>query len=310
VLAINITKTGMQRHINTDDRSIIAGMLNAGYKQIDIAHVLGFTKGAVSKEIQRNKDHDGIYRVHGAKRRARIRRKQSKVSYRLIENNVELENRIKKMLHPLVSPEVVAHELGIHHQTIYSYIYRSNSELKKKLPYQGKKRRKYGSKRGQKIGWTTKVKTFRDNPDDVYFEGDTIKGETRSRVLTHVENQSLYLRADLIPDGTADSVHAILKKKPIKSNIIYDRGSEFALWEMIERDLGIEVFFADPHSPWQRPKNENTNGRLRRLFPKKFNFDTITDRQLQKIVQMMNNTPRKSLNWRTPADVHESLHSD
>jgi len=299
----------MQRHINTNDRSVIASMLNAKYEQKEIADVLGFTKGAISKEINRNKDNDGVYRAHSARRKTRERRLNSKIKYRLIENNPYLIKEIKKQLEPLVSPEVVAHDLGIHHQTIYSYIYRSKPELKTKLPYRGKKRRKYGSKRGQKIGWTTKVKTFRDNPDKTYWEGDTIKGKTKTRVLTHVEYQSLFLKADLIPDGTADSVHSVLKKKPIESNIVYDRGSEFALWRMIERDLNIEVFFADPHAPWQRPKNENTNGRLRRVFPKKFDFDTITNRQLQKVVNLMNHTPRKSLNWRTPAEVYASLHS-
>lgn len=299
----------MQKHINTNDRSVIASMLNANYEQKDIALVLGFSKGAISKEINRNKDEDGIYIFHSAVRKARHRRKLSKLKYRKIENDVELENKIKEKLNPLISPEVVAHELNIHHQTIYSYIYRSNPKLKTQLPYRGKKRRKYGFKRSQKIGWTTKVKSFRDNPETVYWEGDTIKGKTKSRVLTHVEYQSLYLKADLIPDGTADSVHAVLKKKPIDFNVVYDRGSEFALWKMIERDLDIEVFFADPHSPWQRPKNENTNGRLRRIFPKKFNFDTITNKQLQKVVHLMNHTPRKTLNWRTPAEVYASLHS-
>jgi len=300
----------MHKHINTNDRSVIAGMLNARYSQSDIANTLGFTKGAVSKEINRNKDDNGVYRFHTAIKRTKERRKQSKIKYRKIENNTELKRKINQMMHPLVSPEVIGHILGIHHQTIYSYIYRTKPSLKTKLPYKGKKRRKYSSKRGQKIGWTTKVKTFRDNPKDVFWEGDTIKGKTKSRVLTHVENQSLFLKADLIPDGTADSVHAILKKKPTKDNIVYDRGSEFALWEMIERDLNIEIFFADPHAPWQRPKNENTNGRLRRVFPKKFNFDTITQSQLDKIVHLMNNTPRKTLNWRTPVEVYASLHSD
>ena len=299
----------MHKHINTNDRAVIASMLNARYKQKDIADTLGFSRGAISKEIERNKDDDGIYRFHSAVRKTKERRKQSKLKYRKIENDSILEKAIKQKLHPLISPEVVAHELGIHHQTIYSYIYRSNPKLKTKLPYRGKKRRKYGSKRGQKIGWTTKVKSFRDNPEEIYWEGDTIKGKTKARVLTHVERQSLYLKADLIPDGTADSVHAVLKKKPVKSNIVYDRGSEFALWKMIEKDLGIAVFFADPHAPWQRPVNENTNGRMRRVFPKKFDFDTIDDRQLQKVVNLMNHTPRKSLNWRTPADVYASLHS-
>jgi len=303
----------MPRHINTEDYPVIASVLRSGYKQKDIADVLGFTEGAISKEINRNKDSDGAYRAHSARKKARERRRESKVSYRKIDTNPKLVKIIEERLEPLVSPEVVAHEVGLHHQTIYSWIYERRNDLLKQLPQRGRKRRRYGSKRAKKQGWTQKVKSIHDKPDtEVLWEGDTIKGKTRSRVLTHVEATSLYTRADLMSDGTADSVHDTLKKKPINDNIVYDRGSEFALWKMIERDCDIEVFFADPHSPWQRGKNENTNGRLRRVFPKKFDFDTITDKQLDEVVHKMNHTPRKSLNWRTPAEVYEelTLHSD
>jgi IS30 family transposase len=301
----------MQRHININDRPVIDRLLNAGYTQNDVALTLGFTKGAISKEIKRNKDEDGLYRFRNANKKARIRRKQSKLNYRKIENNIELENKIIAKLNPLISPEVVAHELNIHHQTIYSYVSRSNPELKKYLPYRGKKRRKYGSRGVFKVDWLDSAKSIHDRVEKkINWEGDTIRGCTKPKVLTHVERQSLYTVADLIPNGMADTVHAQVKKDKIKGTITYDRGSEFALWKMIERDTGATVYFADAYSPYQRGKNENTNGRLRRIFPKGFNFDTITNRQLQKVVHIMNHTPRKSLNWRTPAEVFESLHSD
>jgi IS30 family transposase len=301
----------MQRHINTEDRSVIAGMLSAGYRQVDIANVLGFTKGAISKEIQRNEDSDGTYRARNADKKTEERRKQSKLKYRLIENNIELERKIKKMLHPLISPEVVAHGLGIHHQTIYSYIYRSNPELKKKLPYRGRRRRKYGSRGVFKVDWLDTARSIHERVElDENWEGDTVRGSTKRKILTHIERKSLYTIADLIDDGTADSVHAQMKKNQLSGTITYDRGSEFALWKMIERDTDTTIYFADAYAPQQRGKNENTNGRLRRIYPKGFNFDTITNRQLQKVVHLMNHTPRKSLNWRTPADVYESLHSE
>jgi IS30 family transposase len=298
----------MHRHINTDDYPAIASMLRAGYLQKDIAETLGFTKSALSQEIKRNKNKDGTYKAHHARIKAKRRRSESKKVYRKIDTNPTLIKKIEERLNPLVSPEVIAHENRIHHQTIYSYLYRSRPDLLKQLPQRGRKRRRYGSKRSKKQGWTQKVKSIHDKPDTkIFWEGDTIKGGTRSRVLTHVEYTSLYTRADLIPDGTADSVHALLKEKPIEDTIVYDRGSEFALWNMIEKDLSIEIFFADPHHPWQRGKNENTNGRLRRVFPKKFDFDTITQSQLDQVIHLMNHTPRKTLNWRTPAEVYESL---
>jgi len=301
----------MQRHINIIDRPVIDKLLKAGFNQKDIVLALGFSKGAISKEIKRNTDEDGIYRFRNADKKAGVRRKQSKLNYRKIENNIELENKIITQLNPLISPEVVAHELGIHHQTIYSYISRSNPDLRKQLPCRGKKRRKYGSRGVFKVDWLDNARSIHDRVEQkLNWEGDTIKGSTKPKVLTHVERKSLYTVADLIPNGTADSVHAQVKKDKIKGTITYDRGSEFALWKMIERDTDATVYFADAYSPYQRGKNENTNGRLRRIFPKGFDFDTITNRQLQKVVHIMNHTPRKSLNWRTPAEVFESLRSD
>lgn len=140
------------------------------------------------------------------------------------------------------------------------------------------------------------MRSIHERPDSTLtWEGDTITGKTRYRIVTHVERTSLYTRADLIPDGTADSVHAVLKAKPLSGTITYDRGSEFALWAMIERDTPATVYFAEPHHPWQRGKNENTNGRMRRVLPKSLDLGTITQSQLDQTVHLMNHTPRKSL---------------
>ncbi len=216
--------------------------------------------------------------------------------------------RIEALLEPLVSPEVVAHMVGIHHQTIYTWVYRSRPDLRALLPYHGKKRRRYAQKREKYSGWTKFVHPIDERIEtNLSWEGDTVKGGTRPQLLTHVERTSLYTRADLIPDGTADTVHAILTQRPLPGTITYDRGSEFALWKMIERDTNVSIYFAHAHHPWERGKNENTNGRLRRVFPKRFDFSTITQRQLDRIVHTMNHTPRKSLSWRTPAEVYQKL---
>ena len=83
----------------------------------------------------------------------------------------------------------------------------------------------------------------------------------------------------------------------------FDRGSAFSLWRMIERDTGATVYFAHPRAPWERGTNENTNGRLRRVFPKGFDFSTITQRDVDRVVLLMNHTKRKCLGWRTPYEV-------
>lgn len=299
----------MYTHITREERVIISHELRRHATYRAIADCLGRTCSTVYYEVTHNSDPNGTYDARRAHKRARERRRHSKRAYRLIENNTRLKKRIVGLLDPLYSPEAVAHDVGIHFQTIYSWIYRSSPYLRNALPYRGKKRRRYGTKRTQKQGWTRYVKGIEERPKTTeYWEGDTIKGSTRARVLTHVEAQSLFLVADTLPDGKADTVHAKIKRHDFRGSITYDRGSEFALWRMIERDT-VPVYFAAPHHPWQRGKNENTNGRLRRVFPKRYNFATLSQRELNRIVHYMNNTPRKSLNWRTPREVLNEIRS-
>lgn len=298
----------MYRHFNRDDRVSLGTLLRAGLSRSAIATELGVHRSTITRELARNQKQGGRYHAWSADVHARKCRQQSRRLYRTIEQNDALRTHIEFRMHPLVSPEVIAHEVGIHHQTIYSWVYRSRRDLIPVLPYHGKKRRRYGQKREKYSGWTKSVHSIDERIESpISWEGDTVKGSTRTQLLTHVERTSLYTRVDLIPDGTADTVHAVLKRSPLIGTITYDRGSEFALWKMIERDTNVSIYFAHAHHPWERGKNENTNGRIRRIFPKKFDFATITQRQLDDVVHRMNHTPRKSLSWRTPADVFKEL---
>jgi IS30 family transposase len=299
----NKTKGGMHRHFNREDRIALGALKRAGLTQSEIGKQLVFNRSSICRELKRNPKPRGGYHALNADVQATTRRQRAKRKYRKIDSSLGLV--ISSQLHPLVSPEVVAHRLYINHQTIYNWIYRDRPDLLMKLPQRGRKRRRYGSKRAQKQGWTRLVRSIHNRPEsELSWEGDTVKGGTKSQLLTHVERTSLYTRADLIPNGTADVVHAKLKQAPLRGVITYDRGSEFALWQMIERDIPATIFFADAHAPWQRGKNENTNGRLRRVFPKRFNFATITQKQLDVVVHLMNHTERKSLGFKTPCSVY------
>ena len=128
----------------------------------------------------------------------------------------------------------------------------------------------------------------------------------KSSLLTLTDRKSRFEEAVIIPYEGCDPVHGeiIARKEKLEArSFTFDRGSAFSLWRRIERDMNAKVFFADPHAPWQRGTNENTNGRLRRVFPKGFDFDTITQRDVDAVVWLMNHTKRKCLNWRTPAEV-------
>jgi transposase, IS30 family len=295
----------MHRHITKDDRAVIAALLRKGYRRSEIARVVGMHRSSIGREIVRN-SRKGVYRTWHARAQAVGRRRESKRTYRKIENDPALAAWVESRLHPLVSPECVAHEAGIAHETIYAWVARSRPDLYPQLPQRGRKRRRYGSKRAQKQGWTKHVRPIDLRPEAPFsWEGDTLKGKGLARLLTHVESRSLYLVADLLESGSADAVHATAACRPefSEGTINYDRGSEFALWRMIEEDTGAPVFFAHPHAPWERGANENTNGRLRRVYPKRFDFSTITKAQLQRTVRLMNHTPRKTLSWQTPCAV-------
>lgn len=302
----------MHKHFTRDDRVALAALLRVGYSQASAALELKFDPSAVSRELNRNPRDDGSYHATHADVLALKRRQRSKINSRKIENDRELSKTIESFLSPLYSPEVIAHELGIVHQTIYAWIDRSRPDLKEKLPYHGRKRRRYGTKRQQKQGWTRHVRSIDERPKAADrrkrvgdWEGDTVNG-INGALLTHVDRRSRFTFADLVADKGADTAHEKICERfddvPAQT-ITYDRGSEFALWKMIEEDIDAEVYFANAHHPWERGTNENTNGRLRRIFPKGFDFSTILQRDVEVVTDYMNHTPRKILDWRTPCEV-------
>lgn len=296
----------MHTHLTTDSRAALAALVRAGYTHAETARIIGTHRSTVSRELSRNVRPGHTYHAASAHLLAQNRRRASKQTCRLLENNETLAYRAETLLNPLVSPECVANELGLAHQTIYAWLHRSRPDLLYRLPQRGRKRRRYGTKRAQKQGWTRPVRSIDERPETLEsWEGDTVCGRSRARLLTQVHRTSLYLVADLIENGTAETVAATLKdrKELHGATFTFDRGSEFALWRLIERNLDAQVYFAHAHSPWERGKNENTNGRLRRVFPKRFDFATLTKRDLSRTVHFMNHTKRKSLSWRTPCAV-------
>jgi IS30 family transposase len=138
-----------------------------------------------------------------------------------------------------------------------------------------------------------------------HFEGDTIRGRNGA-LLTLTDRKSRFEIAVKIPSESCDPVHAaITDRKEILNarSFTFDRGSCFSLWQMIEKDTGAGVFFARARAPWERGTNENSNGRLRRVFHKRCDFGTVTERDVEATVWLMNHTKRKCLNWRTPCEV-------
>ena len=112
------------------------------------------------------------------------------------------------------------------------------------------------------------------------------------------------LLANRTAEGTREVIEKLLRGLPVKS-VSLDNGSEFSEFRKLEEHLHTLVYFAEPHKPWQRGTNENTNDIVRFFFPKGFDFRTVTDEDIQFVEDLINNRPRKCLGWKTPAEILE-----
>jgi len=298
----------MHQHLNQSDRACIAALLRSNYSYSAIAKVLEVHPSTVSREFKRNSIN--TYSVHQAQRFATRRRTNARVQYRSIDTNSVLEQIIHRHLKQDWSPDQIVERCRVSSiSSIYRYLNR-NTNLKKYLRRHGKRRRKYGTKRIPSRYQVNK-RSIHDRPainTIGHWEGDTVLGaERKLRIVTYVDKISGYLIAAKTLGG-ADAIHAQAKDqfKDIPCNsITYDNGSEFALHQLIERDTGAKVYFADPGKPHQRGTNENTNGLLRQYFPKGSAFASINNSDVQRAVVKLNNRPRKRLNYLTPREFLE-----
>lgn len=315
----------VRTHLSQEDRAVIEVMRREGATLRAIAAIVHRHYSTMSRELSRNSDSSGIYMARYAQRKCALRRVSAKEHSRKIENDPTLSKAIEAKLRGNHvrgdwSPAIIAHfTLKVSHQTIYNWIRRSRSDLKRFLPRGGRYRRRYGSLKVPSRGWTTRIRSIEDRPAEVrsrktlgHFESDTVLLNRSRALLTLVERKSKFLIAELLSArvGMAYEVHlaitARLSELPLslRKTLTPDRGGEFAYWDMTEREIeGLTIYFAHAHAPWERGTNEHTNGLLRRYFPKTEKHDTLTQAQVAKVVWMINHRPRKSLNWNTPCRV-------
>ena len=298
-------------HLSRDERVALAALVRAGQSQSACARSLGVHRSTVSRELNRS---PAEYKAVAADKHAASLRRESKKKKRKIENNTKLGIRIVQLLKKGYSPEQVSEKVrGVSDETIYAWVKRSRNDLRVLLPQRGKVRHLYGKDTGEIQGWTKLVRSIATRPKIVErrirvgdWEGDTIVGRDRARLLVHVERKSRFILATIVPSGGADIVHAAavesFKRLPCHT-ITYDRGSEFALWKMIERATGARVYFARAHAPWERGTSENSNGLLRRFFPKGTPLGERLQKEIDSAVWLINHRPRKCLKWKTACQV-------
>lgn len=315
----------MAKHITNDQRNEICALKRAGHTQKDIARLLHKNPSTISRELKRNKSKSGKYLARGAKLKTKVRRIWANERFKKIEHDTVLRTYIVRKLKKYSSPEQIAGQWNRNHtyqrigkDTIYKFVYEQRKDLVQYLRCQkGKYRRRYGTRIREKHREEQKKRRIDQRPDIINqrerigdWEGDTVRGNGNSgHIITYVERKSGYLVAGKVAHATAENINVFTVKtfkkmrKDKRLSITYDNGSEFSGYDIIEKHTGMIAYFAWPYHSWERGTNENTNGLLRQFFPKKSRFDSITQEQLDKVARLINNRPRKRLNYLTPYEV-------
>ena len=311
-----------------DQRNQIQRGLNQGLSIRGIARQLGRSPSTISREIQRGRVEETYDAVCGREEAQRRRRKGVR---KLTEGSPLTLAVTHAILQRKWSPEQIAGRLRmdypedkqwhVSHETIYQFIYAHPAgELRKALIAglrRGHSKRKPRTRGKDRRGGVTNMRSIRERPEEAqarevpgHWEGDLIKGAfNASAIGTLVDRSSRFVILARVEDATAEAILESFTRrlrtlpKSFRQTLTYDQGREMARHQELERNTGIRVYFADPHSPWQRPTNENTNGLLRQYFPKGTDLSEYSQRRLTQVAEELNNRPRKSLGFRTPAEV-------
>lgn len=212
--------------------------------------------------------------------------------------------------------------MSISYEAIYQHIYRHRQsrlgrKLIKLLPYSHSKRRnkkRFGSKRSRiKDAVSIELRpNIQDRKQLGHWEGDQIVGiGHKSAIATMVERKTRFTYIIFLKDRTSETMTKAIAKTlnnlipEARKTMTYDNGMEMANHKWLTEHTGMDIYFAHPYSPWERGTNENTNGLIRRYFPKKTDFNNITEQQLKQAQNRLNNRPRKVLNYKTPAYMLE-----
>lgn len=318
------------KHFTPEERICLQELLSKGKSFRKIADILGRNVSSVSREIKRNcskypkKKSNNKYKYHAWRANICAVVRRRRVQRRAIPDDSEIYEYVFDHLNQYWSPEQIAERWKLEHKgatlstsTIYRYV--KNGVFKDITPKNNLRRR------GKNYNFVHHNSSavqpehiIPDWPDAIVkrlrigdWEGDTVYGGVgKGLIVTLVDRKSRFLCSGLLKsrdsDETGKVINRILSGLPVNS-ISLDNGSEFAKFKALESSLKTTVYFAEPHKPWQRGTNENTNDILRFFFPKGFDFRSIDDVSLQSVVSSINNRPRKCLHWKSPAEVFFSV---
>ncbi|MFV1962934.1 MAG: IS30 family transposase [Acidimicrobiia bacterium] len=308
------------------EREEISRGIARGESLRSIAERLGRSSSTVSREVANNGGCDR-YRAVTAHRVSRKRAKRPKAMK--LEVSLGLREVVEEKLDLWWSPAQISlwleseypedEEMRVSHETIYQSLYvQGRGALRKELWQAlrtGRARRRPQGRPGSTKGQIRDMVMISERPAEVedravpgHWEGDLIMGKRKTSIGTLVERQSRYVMLFQVPDNTAESVRVALtdtvKRLPehLWKSLTWDQGTEMAQHATFTIDTGVQVFFCDPKSPWQRGSNENTNGLLRQYFPKGTDLSIHTQDDLDQAAYSLNTRPRQTLGGMTPSD--------
>jgi transposase, IS30 family len=312
------------------ERIAVGLQLNRSYAEI--AREIGRDRSVVWREVRRNHSHHFGYVGVYAQRHAERRRRRPKTAK--LRRPGGLRTRVVALLRQRWSPQQIAArlrvefpgqpEMWVSHETIYQAIYvQSRGGLRRELATalrSGRSRRRPQARAtpagANRRPWVTlriaeRPPEAADRAVPGHWEGDLLMGAgNRSAIATLVERSTRFVLLAPLPDGRqAEAVATALSRKvatlpaALRRSLTWDQGSEMAQHARFTMVTGAPVYFCDPHSPWQRGSNENTNGLLRQYFPKgKVDFSRIGEAELDAVADELNGRPRQTLGWHTPAE--------
>ncbi|MDT8993122.1 IS30 family transposase [Curvibacter sp. APW13] len=311
------------------EREEISRALVTGESMRSIAARLGRAPSTISREIKRNGGYVG-YRANQADEATWARAQRPKPCK--LRKNRELARIVADKLRMLWSPEQISGWLKhtypgdeshhVSHETIYRSLFiQARGALKKELlahlrRTRGMRRSRHYTQKTAIHGKIADAISISERPASIedravpgHWEGDLVFGSGNSQIATLVERQTRYVM--LVKLNGKDSqtvVNALIKNasklpQELYKSLTWDRGTEMHAHKQFTVATDIQVYFCDPQSPWQRGSNENTNGLLRQYMPKGMNLSGFTQTQLNAIARQLNERPRKTLGFHTPAEM-------
>jgi IS30 family transposase len=331
------TALRQRRALSSEDRAVISAGLRRELSYAQIGELIGRDKSVVSREVARNRGPDGTYWGPVAHRAAHERRRRPK-EFKLVANQ-DLCRRIETWMDDGWSPGLIAEVLRhdhrgpgarmerVSHETIYQALYvQTRGGLRKDLAQKLALKRRQRKPRGNAEGRTTspyrEAFTIRERPAEVadravpgHWEGDLVLGAGNgSAVGTLVERTTRFVILLHLPGrhdaaSVAEAMIREMSKLPehLRRSLTWDRGTELAGYRDIQLALDMPVYFCDPHSPWQRGSNENTNRLLRFWLEKGTDLSQHTATDLARIAATLNARPRPTLDLKTPAQALAEL---